>query len=77
MIRTPNFVLEEDYVFSEGAYDKKTVPAGTFVRPIEIQYVPKHCTEDDRWRNLDMTKYVYCYYSGGIIPFPKSSVREK
>ncbi len=50
--------------------------AGTFVRPIDLKYVPKHITDDERWKYFDKNTDVFCYYSGGIVPIPKALIRE-
>lgn len=63
-------------MFNHGAYDVKTIPAGTFVRPIEYQYVPKHVKEDDRWtRNFNPETEIYCHTSYGMVPVPRKSIR--
>lgn len=73
-IRTPNYVLSEAHYHHVGPMDARTLPAGTFVRPIELCYVPKHVTEANR--EFDKEKEVYCYCRYGILPIPKSIIRE-
>jgi hypothetical protein len=74
-VKTPDYALTEEYSYNEG-YDKKTVSAGTFVRPIETRYVPKHVTEDERWKYIKNDEYVFCYWREGIMPFPRKIVRQ-
>lgn len=75
-VRTPNYVLSEAHVYSTGPMDTRTLPAGTFVRPIELTYVPKHVTEDPQNRWFDKEKDVYCYCHYGILAIPRKIIRE-
>lgn len=78
-VRTPNYVLSEPFIYSvygHGPMDSRTLEAGTFVRPIELYYVPKHVTEDPQNRGFDKAKEVYCYCHFGIIPIPRKIIRE-
>ncbi len=73
--RTPNYILSEPVSFAHGAYDVKTMAAGTFVRPIEYHYVPKHVKEDERWKHFDKLTEVFCHCSYGTVPVPRKSIR--
>lgn len=82
---TPNYVLTEQHTF--GKYgDKQVIEAGTFIRPIELRYVPKHVTEDPQRYNYDVTSWklsgfeadrdVYCYTPRhGIVNIPRDRIR--
>lgn len=72
MLPTPNYVLMED-VKIHGSGDPQTLPAGTFIRPIDIRWVPKHIKDDNLWFNEK--KQVYCYTSLGIIPISLDVIR--
>lgn len=39
---TPDYQLRYRMQFDEGQHDHRVLEAGTFVRPVEYQYVPKH-----------------------------------
>ncbi len=70
-MKTPNYVLTESR-----SYNSHTLEAGTFVRPIKWEYLPKHITQDDKYKyvNLVDNVFVYCFY--GIILIPKYLLRE-
>lgn len=73
-VRTPNYQLSEDYTYFVGAMDTRTLPQGTFVRPIELTYVPKHITEGNKIFSKDTE--VYCYTRYGILAIPRKIIRE-
>lgn len=74
--RTPNFCLSADFMFSYDRHDTKTLPAGTFVRPLELQYVPQHVLDNPLWRGFNKDKEVFVYTKFGILAVPKHIVRE-
>lgn len=55
-------------------YDVKMLPANSFVRPIDIKYVPQHCL--DRFPGFDSKYQVFVYCRYGIVPIPKNQIRE-
>ncbi len=79
MVRTPNYRLTEELSIQsrKGGYsDPVTLPAGTFVRPIHIDYVPKHVINDKRWEYFNPNTDVFAYTSIGIVMIPKNIMRE-
>jgi hypothetical protein len=78
MSRSSNYRLKEDYHLSTGKWgsDTKLIPAGSYVRPLELCYVPQHVLDDPRWPFVDTKKEVYCYVNRlGIVPIPKDIIR--
>ena len=77
-MKTPDFVLTESHSYRKDPDNFSTteVEAGTFVRPIDKYWVPKFILEDPRWANLDHETMVFCYFSGGIVPFPRKIIRQ-
>jgi hypothetical protein len=74
---TPNYVTKEDFRFmSDSLWNEKVLESGTFVRPIELAYVPKHIRDNPMNRWFDAEKEVYVYCSFGIIAIPKNIVRK-
>ena len=73
--RAPNYILIAPHTFGISPMDSKTLEAGTFVRPIELCYVPKHVLEDKRWRGIG-PDFVFAYTRYGIIPILKSRIKE-
>ncbi len=76
--RTSNYCLVSDHSYNQGnsRYDLRILSAGTFVRPLELNYVPKHVIDDERWKAFDKTKEVFCYCRYGIVPIPRNLIRE-
>lgn len=80
--RTPNYRLCEDYSFGSSNYmssvkDQKTIPAGSYVRPIKLEYLPNHVLEDHRWRYTNKDTHIFCYTRFGIVPIPKTHLRDE
>ena len=74
---TPDHIATEDCSIYTGlGKDPIVIPKGSFVRPIEYKWLPKHVKEDDRWRGIDNEKYVFVYTKHGIVPVWRSSVRK-
>jgi hypothetical protein len=72
---TPNYVITETHTFTAvGGSNSRTLPAGAFVRPIEVRYLPKHILDRHRWYNIDSEVFVFTAY--GIILIPRSIMRE-
>jgi hypothetical protein len=69
-------MLSEDVAIYITSSEHKTLKEGTFVKPIEPQYVPKHVKDDPLRRVYDGTKDTYCYTPYGIFPVPRKSIRE-
>lgn len=73
-IPTPNFKLTESHSWNLGQHDSRTLPAGSFVRPIETRYVPQHILDEWKWVDHKSEVFVYCRY--GIVPVPKRILRK-
>lgn len=74
-MRTPNYVINCDMTISTDMIGiQKVLPAGSFVRPIERTYVPKHVLVKYKDSSSEYYEFCYCYY--GIIPVPKSYLRQ-
>ncbi len=72
---TPDFILMTEFSWSMGAHDTRTLPAGAFVKPCELCYVPKHVIESERHRFFDKEKDVFCYTHYGFTAIPKKLIR--
>lgn len=75
-VKTPNYALTADFHYKYGPYDTKTLPAGTFVRPITTRYVPQHIIDKTEWRSFNEEKEVFCYTRFGMFAIPKAIIRE-
>lgn len=74
MNKTPNYVLITGVSVNTGRYGTKVLPSGSFVRPVEVKYVPKHVLE--KYDNFNASYYVFIYTSYGFIVTEKSNIRE-
>lgn len=72
---TPNYITMREYNVAKNSWDVKTLPVGTFVRPIDPVYLPAHIKEttDYKWLNPKTEVFVYC--SHGIVLLPLSLIR--
>lgn len=73
-IPTPNYILDEDFVYYDDNRNAQTIQAGEFVRPINIEYVPKHVLEDGRWWGYNKETDVFCYTRFGMLLIPKKLI---
>lgn len=84
--RTPNYVLSEEHTYwvsrsgtMSGIHwtpnSVATLPKGTFARPIELCYVPKH-VRDENSQGFDPATDVFCYTNRGIIKIPRNILVE-
>ena len=74
-MKTPDYITTEDFSIYNGFSDSIKLPAGSFVRPLSLRWVPKHVIEDPM-KNLP-DGYVYCFCVNSIYPIPKKIIREK
>lgn len=66
-----------DFTFSPplgGFGNTINIPSGSFVKPIEDRWVPKHIL-DDPYRQRQPNE-IYCYTRFGIYPIPKDALEE-
>lgn len=73
---TPNYILNKQVTIHLGIKGNIIFPEGTFVRPIEVTYLPSHITEDKEFKDFDPDKEVYCYTPKGIKRLLKDCVRK-
>ena len=77
MSRTPDYVTTEQFsIIKNDFWDKLIIPVNTFVRPIELCYLPKHILDSSLHKWVDLNKEVYAYSHYGIIPIPKDKMRK-
>jgi hypothetical protein len=75
-----NHITTEDYEYSknpDSTYgEKKTLPKGSFIKPIWHRYVPKDIREQERWKGMSMDTHTFAFTSFGIILILKNIIRE-
>ncbi len=76
MSQTPDYILTEDFNCSADFSQTKILSAGTFVRPIQFCYVPKHVLESKLGKFFNPKMEMFCYTRLGIVPIPKNIVRQ-
>ena len=74
-MKIEEYVLMTEHTINYGPYDVKVLPAGTFVKPIQPQYLPKHIKDCRTFSLMLKTDYIYCYTYYGIIPIPSNIIR--
>lgn len=75
-MKVPEYVLKEEWSWDVGPQDRRTLPAGAHVKPVEERYVPVHVKETWKYsmhRGKDPSIYVYTRY--GFVAIPASIVR--
>lgn len=70
---TPNYIIIQDISLGRGAWSDKILKAGSFVRPIDVRYVPKHVLEQHVYYNPNFE--IFCYTRYGIVPIAKNLMR--
>lgn len=74
-MKTPDYVLTEDYILKSDSGNDNTLAAGTFVRPISYNYLPAHIKDSIMGRWFDPDKQVFCWCRQGIFLFPLRIIR--
>lgn len=72
---TPDYVLDQEYNIDLGLFKNIVLPAGSFVKPIDTIWLPKHILEGTDYRFFDPRVEVFCYCRYGIQLFPKKIIR--
>lgn len=73
--RSPNFILSMPLQITHRG-SSVTLPYGTFIRPINDEYVPRHVFDkpENKWYNSETHLFAYTWF--GIIQIPKDAVKE-
>lgn len=76
MKKVKEYQTTEEHKFSKNVFDQKILPAGTFVKPISLRWLPSHIVDssDYRWFREGTDQFVYCNL--GIIVIPKKIIKE-
>lgn len=67
--------MEEITVYTDKAGSNKVLPAGSYVCPININYVPRHIKNDDKYRFYKDDKEVFCYTKLGFVLISRDKLR--
>lgn len=73
-MKVQEYILKEAYSFGP-LNDQRTLPSGSFVKPMNIAYVPKHCLKDNQFNYHPETDQ-FCFTRYGFIPIPKKLIME-
>lgn len=74
---TPDHITtEETSIYIGGGRDPIVIPKGSFVRPIEYKWLPKHVQDDPKWATYSLDRFVFVYTKHGIVPIDKLSIRK-
>lgn len=75
-VKTPDYVLIEDYVVIISNTDRRVIPVGSFVQPIDEYYLPKHIKDSDDYKfQIGPSRFIWAYTRYGIVRIPKSLLR--
>ncbi len=72
--RTPNWRLTADFIVKRAGRTSVTLPAGSYVRPMDLYYVPEHIKDANPyfWESSE----TYCYTRHGIVAVPNHYLQE-
>lgn len=73
---TPNYVTTVDITCVHGVTGSKILPAGTFVRPVHIYYIPKHVKDDERWDYYVDGQFEFYYTPLGFMLIDIEKIRK-
>ena len=74
--RTPNYRLKAEASIKTKSGDWLKMPQHSWLRPIELEYVPKHVLEDKRWQHFDSKREVFCYTKFGYVVLMRTEIEE-
>jgi hypothetical protein len=76
-MKVPDYTLTEAYAWDIGPQDKRSLPAGSFVKPVDTRYVPAEVRE--KWRKSDIHRMyddlTFAYTHFGFILVPRKLLR--
>lgn len=70
-MKVQEYVLTAEFSWDVGPYDKRTLPAGSFVKPVGMKYVPKHVHEvwgGDASKIIEGKTYAYTHFGFILVP---------
>jgi len=73
-MKLPEYRLREDHMILTDMWDIKTVPKGSFVKPLSLNWVPKHVLEKHPFFDPNNEIFVYCKF--GIVSVYKNKIEE-
>lgn len=77
-VRVPNFWTTEDHSYEiPNTMERSTLPKNSFVKPIEDRYLPRHITDDKKYKYFNPETEIYCHTKFGLIPVPKRILKER
>jgi hypothetical protein len=76
-MKTPEYVTKEPWSYKK-SFNTEPVnfPAGSFMKPIDPYYLPKHVLDSDEYRWSNKNTETFAYTRIGIIPVPKDLLRK-
>lgn len=75
-MKVTEYITTADYKFSKDIFDERTLPQGSFVKPIHPNHLPVHIKDSEmyKWMNIETEIIVYTHF--GIMVIAKDIVRE-
>lgn len=75
-VKTPNRITTQDYTYETLNSERGVLPKGSFVTPVQPEYLPRHITHNDKFKYFNPIREIYCYSRLGFFPVPKDIIIE-
>lgn len=72
-MRITEYILSEDMVVDQS--NNKTLPAGSFVKPIDPYWLPQHIKDTSNFKWMNKETQVFCYTALGMVLIPWEKLR--
>ena len=74
-MKIPEYTTMEEYVIVRTVGKEDILPVGSFVKPIELVYLPQHIKDSSSYRWMKIAEQIFCYTHFGIILLPTNLIR--
>ncbi len=75
-MKVADHITKEEYKISDGMYSSKTLPVGSFVKPIHEYYLPRHIKDSNEFKYWNRETHVFAYCHYGIVLIERRIIRE-
>jgi len=72
----PTYITVRDYIVIDRGGGEQPLPAGSFVKPIELTYLPVHIKESKDYKYFNKEIDVFCYTHYGLVLLPLKLIRK-
>lgn len=75
MAKMPEYILDQEYRYGP-MNDPQILPQGSFVKPIEYMWVPKHVIDGEPGKYFNKLTDMFYYTKYGFVAIPTKYVRK-